>query len=97
MKTALKLLTALATIAGVVYVVATYGDKIVEWAKKIWAAMPKCPCCEEAEPAAEEAAVEEAVAEEPAAEEAPAQEEPVAEEVVVEETAPVAEEADFAE
>lgn len=97
MKTALKLLTALATIAGVVYVVATYGDKIVEWAKKIWAAMPKCPCCEEAEPAAEEAVVEEAAAEEPVAEEAPAQEEPVAEEVVVEETAPVAEEADFAE
>ena len=97
MKTALKLLTALAAIAGAVYVVATYGDKIVEWAKKIWAAMPKCPCCEEAEPAAEEAAVEEAAAEEPAAEEAPAEEEPVAEEVVVEETAPVAEEADFAE
>ncbi len=97
MKTALKLLTALATIAGVVYVVATYGDKIVEWAKKIWAAMPKCPCCEEAEPAAEEAVVEEAAAEEPVAEEAPAEEEPVAEEVVVEETAPVAEEADFAE
>ena len=39
MKTALKLLTALATIAGVVYVVATYGDKIVEWAKEVWAAM----------------------------------------------------------
>lgn len=97
MKTALKLLTALATIAGVVYVVATYGDKIVEWAKKIWAAMPKCPFCEEAEPAAEEAVVEEAAAEEPIAEEAPAEEEPVAEEVVVEETAPVAEEADFAE
>ena len=97
MKTALKLLTALATIAGVVYVVATYGDKIVEWAKKIWAAMPKCPCCEEAEPAAEEAVVEEAAAEEPVAEEAPAEEEPVAEEGVVEETAPVAEEADFAE
>ncbi len=97
MKTALKLLTALATIAGVVYVVATYGDKIVEWAKKIWAAIPKCPCCEEAEPAAEEAVVEEAAAEEPVAEEAPAEEEPVAEEVVVEETAPVAEEADFAE
>ena len=97
MKTALKLLSALATIAGVVYVVATYGDKIVEWAKKIWAAMPKCPACEEAEPAAEEAVVEEAPAEEAVAEEAPVAEEPVAEEVVVEETAPVAEEADFAE
>ena len=97
MKTALKLLTALATIAGVVYVIATYGDKIVEWAKKIWAAMPKCPCCEEAEPAAEEAVVEEACAEAPAAEESPVEEEPVAQEVVVEEAAPVAEEADFAE
>ena len=97
MKTALKLLTALATIAGAVYVIATYGDKIVEWAKKVWATMPKCPCCEEAEPVAEEAVVEEAAAEEPAAEEAPAEEEPVAEEVIVEETAPVAEEADFAE
>ena len=96
MKTALKLLTALATIAGAVYVIATYGDKIVEWAKKLWAAMPKCPNCEEAEPAAEEAAVESAG--EPAAEEAPAvEEEPAAEEVVVEETEPVAEEADFAE
>ena len=80
MKTALKLLTALAAIAGAVYVIATYGDKIVEWAKKIWAAMPKCPCCEEA-----------------VVEEAPVEEEPVAEEVVVEESAPVAEEADFAE
>ena len=97
MKTAIKLLTALAAIAGAVYVVATYGDKIVEFAKKIWAAMPKCPCCEEAEPVAEEAAAEEAV-EAPAAEEAPAvEEEPIAEEVVVEETEPVAEEADFAE
>ena len=95
MKTALKLLTALATIAGAVYVIATYGDKIVAWAKKIWAAMPKCACCEEAEPVAEEAPVEE-VAEENAAEEVPAaEEEPVAEEVVVEETEPVAEEADF--
>ena len=96
MKTAMKLLAALAAIAGVVYVIATYGDKIVEFAKKIWAAMPKCPDCEETEAVAEEAAVEEAV--EAPAEEAPAaEEEPVAEEVVVEESEPVAEEADFAE
>ena len=94
MKTALKLLTALATIAGAIYVIATYGDKIVEWAKKIWAAMPKCPCCQESE-AAEE--VTEETAEEAVVEEAPVEEEPVAEEVVVEESAPVAEEADFAE
>lgn len=98
MKTALKLLAALATIAGAVYVIATYGDKIVEFAKKIWAAMPKCPNCEETEAVAEEPAVEEAAEEAPVVEEAPAaEEEPVAEEVVVEETEPVAEEADFAE
>ena len=93
MKTALKLLTALAAIAGAVYVIATYGDKIVEWAKKIWAAMPKCSCCEEAEPVVEETIAEE-ITEEPAEE---AAEEPVAEEVIVEESEPVAEEADFAE
>ena len=42
MKTVLKILTALAAIAGTVYVIATYGDKIVAWAKKILAS---CPCC----------------------------------------------------
>jgi hypothetical protein len=94
MKTVLKLLTALAAIAGAVYVIATYGDKIVAWAKKVWAAMPKCSCCQDAEPVVEEAAAEE-VTEESVAEEV--SEEPVAEEVVVEETEPVAEEADFAE
>lgn len=96
MKTAMKLLAALAAIAGAVYVIATYGDKIVEFAKKIWSAMPKCPDCEETEAVAEEAAVEE-VAEAPAEEAPAAEEEPVAEEVVVEESEPVAEEADFAE
>ena len=57
MKIVLKILTALAAIAGAVYVIATYGEQIVAWAKKVWAAMPKCPCCQE-EPAAEEAAAE---------------------------------------
>ena len=42
MKIVLKILTALAAIAGIVYVIATYGDKIVAWAKKILAS---CPCC----------------------------------------------------
>lgn len=87
-----KILTALAAVAGAVYVVATYGDQIVAWAKKMLGAMP-CPKCEEAEPVAEEAPVEEAPVEEPAAEEVPA-EEPAAE-VVVAEDEPVAEEADF--
>lgn len=100
LNTIVKILTALAAVAGAVYIVATYGEKIVEWAKKIWASMP-CPCCEE-EP------VEETVEEVPAAEEAPVEapaEEPVAEEVVAEEIVaeeapeaePVAEEEDFAE
>lgn len=30
-----KILVALAAVAGVVYVVATYGDKIAAWAKKL--------------------------------------------------------------
>ena len=32
-KTILKILAVLAAIAGIVYVIATYGDKIVAWAK----------------------------------------------------------------
>lgn len=33
--TILKVLAALAAIAGVVYIVATYGDKIVAWARNL--------------------------------------------------------------
>ena len=92
----MKILTALAAIAGAVYVVATYGDQIVAWAKKLLASMP-CPKCEQTEEVAQEAA--EAAAEEVAVE-VPAEEvviqEPAAE-IVVEENEPVAEEADFAE
>lgn len=104
MKTVLKVLTALAAIAGTVYVIATYGDKIVAWAKKILAA---CPCCNdtcececggeckcegegECQCECAEEAAEEAVEE--VAEEAPA-----VEEVVIEENEPVADEEDFAE
>ena len=100
MNTIIKILTALATVAGIVYIVATYGEQIVAWAKKMLNALPKCPACEEAEPEVEveievEAAAEEVAAEEPAAVEV-AVEEP-APEVVVAENEPVAEEADFAE
>ena len=76
----MKVLTALAAIAGAVYVVATYGDQIVAWAKKMLAAMPKCPLCEDADvvdSVAEEVVAEETAAEEPAAEEA-AEEAPAA-------------------
>ena len=96
--TLVKILTALAAIAGVIYVIATYGDKIVAWAKKLLASCPctcdvedcadcececECPCEEPAEEAA------------PAEEETPAEEEAPVEEVVIEETEPVADEADF--
>lgn len=102
MKTAMKVLTALAAVVGAVYVVATYGDKIVEWAKNLLASCPfcknECEVVEEEfvteEPAAEEAApVEEAPAEEAVAEEAPVEEPEV--EIVVESNEPVAEESDF--
>lgn len=105
MKNIVKILTALAAVAGAVYIIATYGEQIVAWAKKLLNAMPKCPNCEEAEIVEE--FVEEAPAEaaEEAADEAVAQEIPVEEvpmeepapEVVVSEHEPVAEEADFAE
>ena len=99
-----KVLTALVAVAGAVYVVATYGDQIVAWAKKIFASLPKCPCCKEEPKAVEETAAKEAPAEEvPAeapAEETPAEEAPAeapAAEVAMNANEPVAEEADFAE
>lgn len=94
-----KVLAALAAVAGAVYVVATYGEQIIAWAKKLLASAPKCPSCEKAEVNVEESAAQEAPAEE-AAEEVPAVEVPAEEpapEVVVGENEPVAEEADFAE
>ena len=105
MKTLLKIVTALAAVIGAAYVIATYGDKIVAWAKKILAA---CPCCNdtcECECGGEcqcegeckcggECQCE--CAEEEAAPEAVAEEAPV-EEIVIEENEPVANEEDFAE
>lgn len=88
-----KVLAALAAVAGAVYVVATYGDQIVAWAKKLLSSLPKCPCCEKTSEAVQDPEV--APAEEPAAEEVPAEE--PAPEVVVNENEPVAEETDFAE
>ncbi len=72
-------LLALAAIAGIVYVAATYGDKIVAWCKKMIASLP---CCKNSDCICEDDICEEAPAEEAAAEEAPAEE-------------AVAEEADF--
>lgn len=76
-----KLLVALAAVAGAVYVVATYGEQIVAWAKKALDLLPKgkyCRCSETPEKA-EEAPAEEAPAEEAPAEEAPVEEAPVEE------------------
>lgn len=104
----IKLTTALAAIAGAVYVVATYGDKIVAWAKGF---VSHCPCqsgneeapaqetpAQEA-PAQEDAPVEETSVEDVSAaeeaEEAPVEEAPAEETPVVEEAAPVADESDF--
>lgn len=87
MKTALKVLTALAAAIGAAYVIATYGDKIVAWAKKFLSSCPLCNNkCEIVE--------EDFVTDEPAAAEAPVEEEPAVE-IVIEENEPVAEEADF--
>ena len=91
MKTLMKLLAALAAIVGTVYVVATYGEKIVAWAKKL---LGCCECeCSECECGCD-CKCEEEVAEEEVVEEAPVEETAV-EEVVVEENEPVAEETDF--
>ena len=45
-----KIVVALAAIAGVVYVLATYGNQIVVWCKKLLASLPcacdcDCECC----------------------------------------------------
>ena len=99
--TIVKILSALAAVAGVVYIIATYGEQITAWAKKTLASLPKCPCCEDdADEEGQETPVEAAPAaeEEPAAVEVPV-EAPTApaEEPVVAPHEPVAEEADFAE
>lgn len=108
LNTLIKVFTALAAVAGIIYVVATYGEQIVAWAKKLLGCFPQCPTCETEETV--ESPAEEA-AETPAAEEteeAPAEvtmvDVPVVEvteeapaEVAVAEHEPVAEDVDFAE
>ena len=88
-----NILVTLAAVAGAVYVIATSGEQIAAWCKKILASLPCCCNDVEVEVEAEieaEVAAEEVI-EEVAAEEAPAEE-------AVEEKAEeaVAEEADFA-
>ena len=94
-----KILAAVAAVAGAVYLIATYGDAIVAWAKKFLGCTCCCEegecCCEEGECCCgEECCCEEAAPAEEAAEEAAPVEE------AAEEAAPaedVATEADFEE
>lgn len=86
-----KVLAVLAAVAGAIYVIAAYGDKIVAWAKRVIGCCPWDEGMEEEEASAEEAPVAETPAEEAPAEEAPAAEEVPA----VEDNAPVASEEDF--
>ena len=100
--TIVKILSALAAVAGVVYIIATYGEQITAWAKKTLASLPKCPCCKDdtaEEEAPAEDAAEEVAEEEPAAVEVPVEEPVVAPagEPVAAPNEPVAEDADFAE
>ena len=43
----MKVVAALAAVAGVVYIVATYGDKIVAWAKNLLTKFTCCYCDDE--------------------------------------------------
>ena len=75
-----KILAAVAAVAGAVYLIATYGDAIVAWAKKFLGCTCCCGeectceegecCCEEGECCCEEAAEEAAPAEGDPAEDA---------------------------
>ena len=100
-----KILAAVAAIAGAVYLIATYGDQIVAWAKKMLGCScccdEECECCENGECTCEEdceccceEAAEEAPAEECCCECAEAAEEAPAEEAAAEEAVT---EADFQE
>lgn len=41
----MKVIAALAAIAGIVYVVVNYGDKIAAWFKKTFSCCCECDCC----------------------------------------------------
>lgn len=83
--TFLKVISALAAVVGAVYIVATYGDKIVAWAKRLMG-------CDSTPIATFHYTTDEVKQEDQPAAEAPAAEAPAAEEKA-EEAAPVAEEA----
>lgn len=97
LNTIVKILAALAAVAGAIYVIATYGDKIVAWAKKLWASLPQATEAEFVPGPVVKEAVQE-TAEETPVEEVPVQEVPAQEPAPqIPENEPVADEADFAE
>ena len=86
-----KILTAVAAIVGAAYLVATYGEQVVAWAKKMLAT---CPCKCDAEDCANCACDLDCPIEDMDLEEdLTAEEVPVVEEIDM--AAPVAEEIDF--
>lgn len=101
-KAIVKIAVALPAAAGAVYVVATYGEEIVDRAKKLWSKLQSgCNCCCTMSAAfdPEEADTEETAAEETeSAEEAETASEPAApakEAASADDTAVTADEADF--
>ena len=101
-----KIVTALAAVVGFAYIIATYGEQIIEWARKL---LNTCPCkctaedCADCECELDCPADEVTEADETEAEAEVEDDEDDDDEVMVEvyeeepadETAPVAEEADF--
>ena len=92
-----KILTAVAALVGIAYIIATYGEQIIAWAKKL---LNACPCkCTADDCANCECDLECPAAEEIFADEEDEDDDEVVVEVttapVVDETAPIAEEADF--
>ena len=91
LKNVMKVLVALAAVAGAVYALSVYGDKIAAWCRNIIAKITGKACETEEVPAEPAPAAEEPSAEVPAAE--AAAEEPAA----AADGAPVADESDFAD
>lgn len=90
-----KILTAVAALVGIAYIIATYGEQIIAWAKKL---LNACPCKCTADDCANcecdlDCPAEEVFADEEAEED---EEEEEVIEIPADDTAPVAEEADFA-
>ena len=98
-----KIITALAAVVGAIYIVATYGDKMVEWAKNIMGCCSK-PAMNTPTAPAEDFVNEEAPQEAPVEAQEENQEAAPVEEAAAEETTeavlsddaiPVADEEDF--